>query len=106
MKKLRSKKGETLAEVLVGILIIAVSTSLFLGMVSVSSHINRSAREADIRFYRAMTHLECFETEEDSVDSQTGSLRVEGDGVSGALKVRLFYGDGMASYRLDEGDAE
>lgn len=103
MKKLSSRKGETLAEVLVGILITAVSTSLFLGMVSVASHINLKAMEADRRFYRAMSLLECFETEEEAVESRTGSLSVEGGGVSETFQVEIFYGDDMMSYQLDKG---
>lgn len=103
MKKLRSRQGETLAEVLVGILMVAVSTSLFLGMVSAASHINRSAMEADTSFYKAMSHLECFDAEADSVVIQTGSLRVEGEDVSDVFPAEVFSEDGMTSYRMQKG---
>ena len=79
MRKLRSKSGETLAEVLVAILVVAVSASLFLGMVAVSARINRQAVKADARFYKAMSLLECFEAEEGAVEQRSGSLRVEAD---------------------------
>ena len=103
MRKLKSRSGETLAEVLVAILVVAVSTSLFLGMVAVSARINRQAVKADARFYRAMSLLECFEAEEEAVEQRSGSLRVEGSGVSEELPVTVFYGDHMVSYQLDGG---
>lgn len=103
MRKLKSRSGETLAEVLVAILVVAVSTSLFLGMVAVSARINRQAVKADARFYRAMSLLECFEAEEEAVEQRNGSLRVEGSGVSEELPVTVFYGDDMVSYQLDGG---
>ena len=99
MRKLRSKSGETLAEVLVAILVVAVSASLFLGMVAVAARINRQAVKADARFYKAMSLLE----EEDAVEQRSGSLRVEGSGVSEELPVTVFYGDDMVSYQLDGG---
>ena len=46
MRKLRSKSGETLAEVLVAILVVAVSASMFLGLVAVGARINRQAVKA------------------------------------------------------------
>ena len=103
MRKLRSKSGETLAEVLVAILVVAVSASLFLGMVAVAARINRQAVKADARFYKAMSLLECFESGEDAVEQRSGSLRVEGSGVSEELPVTVFYGDDMVSYQLDGG---
>ncbi len=103
MRKLRSKSGETLAEVLVAILVVAVSASLFLGMVAVAARINRQAVKADARFYKAMSLLECFEAEEGAVEQRSGSLWVEGSGVSEELPVTVFYGDDMVSYQLDGG---
>ena len=103
MRKLKSRSGETLAEVLVAILVVAVSTSLFLGMVAISARINRQAVKADARFYRAMSLLECFEAEEEAVEQRSGPLRVEGSGVSEELPVTVFYGDDMVSYQLDGG---
>ena len=103
MRKLRSKSGETLAEVLVAILVVAVSASLFLGMVAVAARINRQAVKADARFYKAMSLWECFEAEEDAVEQRSGSLRVAGSGVSEELPLTVFYGDDMVSYQLDGG---
>ena len=74
-----------------------------MGMVAVSARINRQAVKADARFYRAMSRLECFEAEEEAVEQRSGSLRVEGSGVSEELPVTVFYGDDMVSYQLDGG---
>lgn len=103
MKKLKSRSGETLAEVLVAILVVAVSTSLFLGMVAVAAHINRQAMEMDTRFYKAMSRLECFESGEDGAKEDSGSLQVEGGGVSETFPVTVYYDEEMVSYELDGG---
>ena len=100
MKKLKSKKGETLAEVLVAVLIVAVSTSLFLGMVSAASHINRRTEAADTLFYSALSQLECFEADDVSVSAGSGKLSVERtDGVEW-FRVEVYAGDDMISYRI------
>lgn len=62
-QKLNSTKGETLAETLVAILIVSLSTALFLGMISAASKIGMDGARADALFYKTMSLLENFEAE-------------------------------------------
>lgn len=103
-KKLKDRSGETLAEVLVGILIVASASSLFLSMASVSGTMNETAREWDERFYRTMSLLECWDAEE-GVAKQgertvTVSFQSEGEEAEESFEVDAYSGDGMISYRL------
>ena len=47
--KLRSTRGETLAEILVSIVILGLSIGLMLTMIMTSTKITQNAREADIK---------------------------------------------------------
>lgn len=48
--RLRSRRGETLVESMVSILIFTFSSILFLSMVSSAAKINRTAQEADAQY--------------------------------------------------------
>lgn len=99
--KCKSRSGETLAEVLVGILLVAVASSFFLSMVTVSQKINLNTQKADDRFYKAMSQLECFEADGEIAKERTGTVTVsiEPGGGSQDYQVNFYYGDDMASYR-------
>ena len=100
-KKCRSRCGETLAEVLVGILFVAVASSLFLNMVTVSQKINTNTQKADDIFYKAMSQLECFETDGELVQKKAGIITVSvgtGGNPSQDYAVDFYYGDDMVSY--------
>ncbi|MBT9779183.1 hypothetical protein GPL15_22140 [Clostridium sp. MCC353] len=96
-----SRRGETLAEVLVGILFVAVASSLFLSMVTVSQKINTNTQKADDIFYKAMSQLECFESDGELVQKKAGSITVSvgaGGIISQDYAVDFYYGDDMVSY--------
>lgn len=57
-KKLRSSRGETLAETLVSLLIIALAAALLAAAVSAAARIITAARSADADFYAALTAAE------------------------------------------------
>lgn len=63
-QKLLARRGETLAEVLVAILVCSFSIMLLVGMVMTSMNINRAAREMDAGtdgnggFYGALSDVE------------------------------------------------
>ncbi len=103
IKKLKSKSGETLMEILVAILILALSAGLFASMYTASANINRSAREKDEKIYDAVGELEDF------IGSTSGGtegtvtytpLDSEGEPQSGEgnVKVQVFTQDGMTAY--------
>ena len=57
-EKLQSSRGETLVEVLASILICALSITLLFGAVMASASMDRTAQEADSRYYQALTKAE------------------------------------------------
>ncbi len=63
--KARSRKGETMAEVLVSLLVVTLAALLMATMVSTSGSINLAARKMDEKFYEALSKVE-------SVHSETG----------------------------------
>ena len=104
IKKLKSKSGETLVEILIAILIIALSAGLFASMYTASANINRSAREKDEKIYDAVGQLEDF------IGSANGGTKgkvkytptdSEGNSQSDGEKdveVQVFTQDGMTAY--------
>lgn len=99
-KKPRSRRGETLVEILVAILIIAVAAGLFATMYSASMSINLSAREQDENMFDAVGTLE--EKIESGETGAPGSVTYEptGDGAGSTQRVdvEVFTQDGMTSY--------
>ncbi len=60
-QKLKNRRGETLTEVLVAILVVGASIALLSGMVNASMSINSQVREMDMGeggFYRGLTDVE------------------------------------------------
>ena len=58
MKKLRSKKGETLAETLVSLVIIMLAASMLFTMIGASSRLTKKAEAADTAFYAELSQAE------------------------------------------------
>lgn len=101
-QKCRDTRGETLAEVLVGILFVALASSLFLSMVTVSQNINANTQKADDTFYKAMSQLKCMEADGAVVQKKNGTVRVtigEDGSISQDYGVTVYYGDDMMAYR-------
>ncbi len=57
-KKLASRRGETLTEALVGILIVALSSVALVAMVTAASHMNTAAAARDQALYDAVKEAE------------------------------------------------
>lgn len=101
----RAQKGETLAEVLVALLIVALAALLLASMVSVAAHMNITAREKDEAFYQALTQIERL----DSTAQQTGTvfqavIEPETGGAGGAggktVNVTVYSADGLTFYTV------
>lgn len=109
LKKLKTRKGETLVGILVAILIIALSAGLFAVMYNASMSINLSAREQDEKLYDAVTQLENKSgSKVDKADG--GEIKIEiheanEDGTAGAKKgevrVDVYEQDGLIAYSED-----
>ena len=57
-KKLLSRRGETIAEVLVAILLIMLASAAFAAMVSSASKVNAKAAAQDVKLYDALSAAE------------------------------------------------
>lgn len=67
-QKLLARRGETLAEVLVAILVCGFSITMLAGMIMTSMNINSQAREMDDTFFASLTQAEThtFTTSDDT----------------------------------------
>ncbi len=75
-QKWKDRRGETLTEVLVAILVVGASIALLTGMVNASMSINSQVREMDMGdngFYRALTDVEthAFTVADDPITVKT-----------------------------------
>lgn len=113
-RKLSSRRGETLVEILVAILIIALSAGLFASMYMAAMGINSSAREQDRLFYDAVDRLEemIVAGDDESVKDTVHYTprKAEGDtsepplmGNTGDVAVDVFTQDGMTVYKESGG---
>ena len=99
-RKLKSQKGETLVETLAALLVVALGTAVFAGMVTVSSRINSRAIDRDRDYYKALTQAETVAGGESAAVTVTD----ESD-KKDTVKVVLSKGDDgkLVSYRAEEG---
>lgn len=100
-KKLTSRKGETLVEILVAILIIALAAGLFASMYMAAMSINSSARKQDEQFFDAVEKLEQAVDENKTKSDKTVTYTPvgEGAGASSSAQVEVVTEDGMSVYR-------
>lgn len=114
VNKLKSRKGETLVEILVGILIIALAAAMFASMYHAAGAIDLKAREADSKFYDIVSELE--KQEKPSEDKEVESYKENGGQIvvtvtdeNGHITkwwnfdVDVWAADDMYSYKVKEG---
>lgn len=93
--KLASRRGETLVEVLVSILLAGLSMLMLMGMISAAVRLNGTARQADAQFYEELSAAEGRTQEVDG----SASLSLVIGGQTTHIDVAV-YGtqDGLAAY--------
>ena len=102
--KLSSRSGETLAEVLVALLIIALSSMLLVVMMGTASGIDRQTRQREETFYKDLSNAETH-TAEDGTPA-TGEIRIKTpDDETQTIQVTVYGGSGLTSYEKKAGDA-
>lgn len=74
IKKLRSRKGESLVEVLVSMLITVLSVSTLAMMIDSSAKLSKKSEETMQEYYEAGNTINRQET-----DAKTGTLTLKGD---------------------------
>lgn len=97
LKKLRSRRGETLAETLVSIVILALSVSLLFVMLSASGKVSAASDGSENRFREALNAVE-----EQDQDAFAGEWDVKicpyGAEYGVTVKVDGYEKDGFKSY--------
>ena len=96
IRKLRSRRGETLVEVLVSILVAGLSVLLLAGMISTAARFNGAARRADERLYE---QLSAAEAQGPDADLGRASVVLTVGGVRDPIPVYVYgLPDGLCSY--------
>lgn len=72
-RKLKSRKGETLVEVVAAILILSLGVATFAGMVTYASSINGMAARRDDSFYQNVSQTEQMQGDADTVAVTVGT---------------------------------
>ncbi len=95
LAKIRSRSGESLAEVLVAMLIILLAALLLMSMVSASGNIDMQVKEQDSSFYDALSRLE-----KKAGAGETGKVVTVTDetGTKIEIEVKVYTQDGMRAY--------
>lgn len=103
MHKIREKRGETLVESLVSILIFTFASILMLTMISAGAEINRTAREADRTYFSQLLTAEMAE----GPGTEKGTVLFTVNGAAEAVTVDVYREDsGLYSYFAAEEDTE
>ena len=87
-KKLSSRRGETLAETLVAVLIVSFASVLLASMLTSSSRLNKTAKENDEELYAAVT---AAETQSGTGTDGTVTVSVAGESIE--KNVLLYCSD-------------
>lgn len=99
MNKLRARAGESFAEVLVALLIVALAALLLSGMYSASTTLDKAAFENDKKFYDAVTDLE---TDGASAATETRDVSITEEGETTpevTIPVTTYTEDGLSAYK-------
>ncbi len=96
-EKLRSEKGETLAEILVAVLVAALGCLVAAVTLSAAFRLNLFAKESDQNYYGAVT-----ETENGGPSGENLNVYITGEDGSVVEAETDRYGGGFTSYRLGE----
>ena len=94
--KLRSKRGETLVEMLVSIVLLGLSISIMAVMLTTAYKMNRAAREADGQYYVALSSAE-RQSEDDKIGNG-GKVSISYGTKKVEVSVDFYGGDSLRSY--------
>lgn len=95
-KKLLNKKGETLVEVLVSTLLVALSMLGLSTMINVSRNIMETSDKAIKNMYENMNAIEQKKKKSEKV-----SISISSDFGTVSIPVTVYVADDMASYELE-----
>ena len=95
----RAQRGETLAEVLVAMLIVAVSTLLLAAMTAAASNVNIGAYKQDEEFYASMTKVEAMGANAGKVEGEAVIKDEDGTTLVSDIDVEVFHDGDLTLYR-------
>lgn len=98
-KKLLNKKGETLVEVLVSTLLVALSMLGLSTMINVSRNIMETSDKAIKNMYENMNDIE--QQKDNIKKSEKVSISISSDFGTVSIPVTVYVADDMASYELE-----
>lgn len=107
MRKLRSKAGETLAEILCAILVTGLGVALLAGMTDAASRLDRKTAWTVSKLYSCVTKAENPASSESTYPTEeSGTVPVSVEGNAMDIQV-TFYGrkDQVTAYRGTEPEA-
>lgn len=94
-RKLSACRGETIAEVLVAILVAGLSVALLAGMITAATRLNATARKADAALYSELAAAEG----RTKILEETGSAQLTLDGDTYHIPVTVYgVQDGLTAY--------
>ena len=96
----RAQRGETLAEVLVALLIVALATMLLASMVTVSAGINMTARRKDDAFYKALSTVETMGTATAEATMEIARTDTGVTATPETVPVEVYSSDNLARYKV------
>ncbi len=101
--KLRSRAGESFAEVLVALLVVVLAAVLLVGMYSASSALDKNAMEGDKKLYEAVSKLETVDPTDPTATTGTVTITEDttgvGTGTSVSIEVNIYEQDGLTAYQ-------
>jgi len=106
VKKLKTRRGETLVEALASILVAALSVALLFGGIAAAAGMDSGAREWDEAYYRALSAAE--EQAAPAPLSPSPRLRIATDTAGilpQELEIALYGQKGAWSYAAADGEA-
>lgn len=102
--KLRARRGETLAEVLIALLVLGLSTVMLAGMLNTAGQLSADAQKRDEAFVQALNEME--ERSPTEIRTETGKkVTIEENGMTKCtIDVTVYTNGRMTAYILpDEG---
>lgn len=99
----RTRRGETLAEVLIALLIVVLATLLLASMITASAGINFTARQKDEKFYKALSEIEAMNSDRKLSGDHEATIVDESTGLETPIPVDVFTpsdtSENLAIYR-------
>lgn len=96
IKKLRSRRGETLVELLVSVAILALAITILAGMLATAYRLNEAARAGDNKMTDELKAAELLESGGSEVHE--GTVSIDGAGIT--VDVEIYGSGDFYSYKL------